>query len=186
MQPVVDRGRKGGGHEGRFNRDPLQVFSAGGPCEQFWHGQGCPLYDAVHSAFPRPTTALPALQGALKDCFADCHGIFDMHEQCKLHGVLINVQLNFKQDLQGFPKPISLPFHPDVTVTEVCVKMSTFTNSSPIYIAQLLSIYTPSRYLHSSSDTHTLHIPFFKTQSFGQTAFSFTGPNQWNLLTYGL
>ena len=27
------------GHEGRFSRDPLPVFSAGGPYEQFWHGQ---------------------------------------------------------------------------------------------------------------------------------------------------
>ena len=25
------------GNEGRFNRDLLPVFSAGGPCEQFWH-----------------------------------------------------------------------------------------------------------------------------------------------------
>ena len=34
-----------GGHEGWFSRDPLPVFSAEGPCEQFWHGQGCPLFD---------------------------------------------------------------------------------------------------------------------------------------------
>ena len=29
-----------GWHEGRFSRDSLPVFSAGGHCEQFWHGQG--------------------------------------------------------------------------------------------------------------------------------------------------
>ena len=40
-----------GGHDGWFRRDPLPVFSAEGPCEQFWHGQGCALFD-VHSAFP--------------------------------------------------------------------------------------------------------------------------------------
>ena len=28
------------GHEGQFSRDPLPVFPAGGPCEQFWHGAG--------------------------------------------------------------------------------------------------------------------------------------------------
>ena len=48
---VVGRGTEwdwgGGGHEGRFSTDPLPVFSAGGPCEQFWHGQDCPLFDAV-------------------------------------------------------------------------------------------------------------------------------------------
>ena len=44
-----------GGHHGRFSRDSLPVFSAGGPCEQFWHGQGCPLFDAVYPAFPLHT-----------------------------------------------------------------------------------------------------------------------------------
>ena len=39
-----------GGHEGRFSRDLLPVFSAGGPCEQFWHGQGCPVFDVVSSS----------------------------------------------------------------------------------------------------------------------------------------
>ena len=29
-----------GGLAGRFRRDTLPVFSAGSPCEQFWHGQG--------------------------------------------------------------------------------------------------------------------------------------------------
>ena len=56
----------------------------------------------------------------------------------------------------------------------------------PVYIVQLLSIYTPSRHLRSSSDTCTLHIPFIKIKSFGQRAFSFTCPTQWNLLPSGL
>ena len=61
-----------GGREGRFSRDLLRVFfSAGGPCEQFWHGQGCSLVDVVHPAFPLPTTASPTLQGALKDGFGE-------------------------------------------------------------------------------------------------------------------
>ena len=38
----LDRQRSSGGHEGRFNRDPPPVFSAGGPFEQIWHGQGRP------------------------------------------------------------------------------------------------------------------------------------------------
>ena len=46
-------------HQGRFSRDPLSAFSVGGPCEQFWHGQGCPLFNVVHPAFPLPTTASP-------------------------------------------------------------------------------------------------------------------------------
>ena len=29
-------------------RDAFPVFSVGGHPEQFWHGQGCPLFDVVH------------------------------------------------------------------------------------------------------------------------------------------
>ena len=41
----------GGGHEGRCNRDPLPVFSAEGPCEQFLHGQKSLVFDVVHPAW---------------------------------------------------------------------------------------------------------------------------------------
>ena len=61
-------GRGGGGkHEGQVSRNPPPIFSTGGRWEQFWHGQGCPLFDVVHPAFPLPTTASPTLQGAIKD-----------------------------------------------------------------------------------------------------------------------
>ena len=50
------------GYYRRFSRDPLPVFSAGGPCKQFWHRQGHPLFDVVHQAFPLPTRASPTLQ----------------------------------------------------------------------------------------------------------------------------
>ena len=72
-----------GGHEGRFSRDPLPVFSAGSPCEQLWHGQGCPLYDVVHPAFPLPTTALSTFQDALKNGFGEAVVACDMPEPCK-------------------------------------------------------------------------------------------------------
>ena len=77
----LDRfGGRGGGRglEGRFSRDPLPVFSADGPCEQFWRGQGCPLFDVVHPAFTLPTTASPTLQGALKDGFGQAVVACDM------------------------------------------------------------------------------------------------------------
>ena len=67
FSPLIDWVVGGGGHEGWFSRDPLPVLSAGGPCEQFWYGQGCPLFDVVHPAFSLLITALPTLQGALKD-----------------------------------------------------------------------------------------------------------------------
>ena len=48
-----------GGYEERISRAPLPVFSAGGPCQQFCHGQGCPLFDVVHPAFPRRPRRCP-------------------------------------------------------------------------------------------------------------------------------
>ena len=80
-----DRGVDGssGGHEGRFNRDSLRVFSAEGPCEQFWHGQGRPFFDVVHPAFPLPTTASPNFQCALKDGVGEAVVACDMPEPCE-------------------------------------------------------------------------------------------------------
>ena len=64
-----------------------------------------------------------------------------------------------------------LPVHSrtDYKISALC--FNTFTDSSPVYIAQLLSAYTPSRHLHSSSDTRTLHIPFVESKSFGRSIF---------------
>ena len=65
-------------HEERFSRDSLPAISAGGPREQFWHGQGRPLCGVVHPAFPLPTTASPTLQGAPKDGFREAVVVYDM------------------------------------------------------------------------------------------------------------
>ena len=62
--------------------------------------------------------------------------------------------------------------------------LCTFTDSSPFYIAQLPFVSTISRHLRSSSNTRTPCIPFIKTKSFCQRAFSFTDPTQWNSLPY--
>ena len=71
------------GHEGRFSWDPLPAVSAGGLCGQFWYVQWCPLFDVVHPAFPLPTTAPPAVQGAVKDGFGEAVVVCDMPEPCK-------------------------------------------------------------------------------------------------------
>ena len=70
-------------HDRQFSRDPLPVFSAGGHCKQFWHWQGCPLFDLVHPAFLLSTTVSPTLQGAMKDGFGEAVGACDMPEPCK-------------------------------------------------------------------------------------------------------
>ena len=72
------------GHEGPFRRNPLPVFLAGGPCEQFWHWQRCPLFDVVQPAFCLPSLASPILLGALKDGFGEAVVAYDMPEPTDL------------------------------------------------------------------------------------------------------
>ena len=60
-----------------------QYFSAEGYCEQFWHVQGCPVFDVVHPAFPLPTAASHILQGAMKDGFGEAVVVCGMPESCK-------------------------------------------------------------------------------------------------------
>ena len=82
--PLTDWVVGGGGDiRGDSAAFPLQFFSAGAPCEQFWHGQGCPLFDVVHQAFPLSTTASPTLQDALKDGFGEAVVACDMPKPWK-------------------------------------------------------------------------------------------------------
>ena len=61
---------------------------------------------------------------------------------------------------------------------------SSFTESYPVYLSELLTVYRPSRQLRSISDTRTFCIPFTKTKTFGERAFSFAGPTELNSLPY--
>ena len=68
------------GHDRRFR----SCFSpAGSSLEQFWHGQGCPLFDDVHPASLLPITAWPTLQGVQYDVFGEAVVACDMPERCK-------------------------------------------------------------------------------------------------------
>ena len=68
----------------RRSSSTVPVFSAGGPCEQFWQKQGCPLFDVVHPAFPLLTTASSTLQGVLNDGFGEAIKVCDLPEPCRL------------------------------------------------------------------------------------------------------
>ena len=47
-----------------------------------------------------------------------------------------------------------------------------FSDSSPTYISALLSVYTPARNLRTSNDHRILSVPWVRTKTFGERAFS--------------
>ena len=59
---------------------------------------------------------------------------------------------------------------------------SFFLGLSPTYLSDLLSVYTPKRNLHSSSDNGILCIPKLRTKTFGHRSFYFAASTIWNSL----
>ena len=56
------------------------------------------------------------------------------------------------------------------------------SHQAPIYLSELLHLYTPSRQLRSSADNRVFRIPSFQTKSCGQRSFSYQAPVIWNQL----
>ena len=76
FSPLTDwivGGAEGGG--GGMKDDTAEIlfqsFLQEALVSSFWHGQGCPLFDVVHPAFPLPTRASPTLKDAPKDGFVE-------------------------------------------------------------------------------------------------------------------
>ena len=56
------------------------------------------------------------------------------------------------------------------------------TSAGPVYLSDLLKIYTPSRQLRSSADIRILCIPSVNSKSYGEHSFSYTAPTLWSTL----
>ena len=56
------------------------------------------------------------------------------------------------------------------------------SHQTPIYLSELLHLYTPSRQLRSSTDTRVFRIPSFRTKSCDQRSFFYQAPVIWNQL----
>ena len=75
-----------------------------------------------------------------------------------------------------------LPIQAHITY-KLCLHCHNFFHgSSPVYLSDLLSVYTPHRSLHSSTDLFPLNIPTIKTKRLGERAFSYAAPKSWNSL----
>ena len=62
----------------------------------------------------------------------------------------------------------------------LCFKI--ISPQAPIYLLELLHLYTPSRQLRASTDTRVFRVPSFRTKSCGQRSFSYQAPVIWNQL----
>ena len=60
------------------------------------------------------------------------------------------------------------------------------SDTAPLYLSDLLSLYGRSRSLRSSADTRIFRLPTRKKKFRGQRAFSHLGPVTWNKLPYSL
>ena len=54
------------------------------------------------------------------------------------------------------------------------------TTAYPKYLSELLSVYTPARPLRSSLDPNILNLAAARRKSYGQRAFFYQGPINWN------
>ena len=54
------------------------------------------------------------------------------------------------------------------------------TTASPKYLSELLNVYTSARPLRSSLDPNILNVAAARTKSYGQRAFAYQGPINWN------
>ena len=79
-----------------------------------------------------------------------------------------------------------LPISERIKYKVACMCFNAINGSDPAYLSELLHVYTPSRTLHSSSDTRILKIQQYKRKTRGFHAFSCFGPHIWNSLPQDL
>ena len=79
-----------------------------------------------------------------------------------------------------------LPISERIKYKVACMCFNAVNGSGPAYLFELLHVYTLSRTLRSSSDTHILKIQQYKHKSHGFCAFSCFGPHVWNSLLQDL
>ena len=57
---------------------------------------------------------------------------------------------------------------------------TSLTTAYPKYLSEFLTVHTPARPLHSSSDLNILNVATTKTKSYSQQKFAYQGPSQLN------
>ena len=75
-----------------------------------------------------------------------------------------------------------LPVQQRIQFKLLLLAYKALTGEGPLYLRELLFLYTPTRSLRSSSDVIRLTIPRTKLKTYGDRAFSAIVPRLWNAL----
>ena len=75
-----------------------------------------------------------------------------------------------------------LPIEARIKYKVACLCFNAVNSSGPVYLSDLVTLYTPVRTLRSSSDSLTLCIPRTSTKTFGERSFLYAAPEIWNAL----
>ena len=94
--------------------------------------------------------------------------IFQCHKQSHISPLLMSLHW------------LPINAHIEYKLSVIC--HSFFLGLSPTYFSNLLSVLTPKRHLHSSSDNGIPCIPKLRTNTFGHRSYSFAAPTIWNSL----
>ena len=73
---------------------------------------------------------------------------------------------------------LPIPSRIAYTIDSLC--HTALTTAYPKYLSELLNVYKPARPLRSSLDPNILNIATARTKSYGQRAFSYQVPLNWN------
>ena len=73
---------------------------------------------------------------------------------------------------------LPIPSRIAYTIDSLC--HTALTTAYPKYLSELLNVYTPARPVRSSLDPNILNIAAARTKSYGQRAFAYQEPINWN------
>ena len=82
--------------------------------------------------------------------------------------------------LQRLPIPSKIGYKTD----SLC--HTELATAYPKYLIELWNVYTTARPLRSSSDSNILSVTTARTKSYGQRAFAYQGPINWNKVPGGI
>jgi hypothetical protein len=75
-----------------------------------------------------------------------------------------------------------LPVEARIEYKVACLSFCAVNSTGPVYLSDLVQLYSPPRTLRSSSDSLILCTPRVSTKTFGERSFAFSAPSVWNSL----